>query len=102
MASLSRKSIYSTLCSLLKDTGIEIRRHVHISGYFVDIELRGCIHPTIIEYDENNHKYYDKKQEEQRELFLKRFGYNVVRVDDSIDPVESSAQIFKTLLSQIV
>lgn len=101
--SLPRKEslFYESLTSLLKDTGIEIHRHLYIAGYFVDIELQGPIHPTVIEYDENSHKYYSKDAEEQRELALKQLGYNIIRVNDSISPIESATKVFKSLLPQI-
>lgn len=89
---------YETLFYLLQNTGIEIQRHTYLAGYFVDIELHGNIIPTVIEYDENGHKYYSKEKEKTRENAFRQLGYNIIRVDDSLNPVESASLVFKQIL----
>lgn len=91
-------SFYSSLKSLLQCTNAEINRQVYIAGYYADIEVLGLNKPIIIEYDENNHKYYNKEKEELRENVLKSLGYSILRINDSLDPVSSASFIFKQLL----
>ena len=90
---------YDALYSMLKDTGIRINRHLYLAGYFVDIEL-DPIH-VVVEYDENNHKYYDKEKEDKRENVLKALGYSIIRTDDSVPPIESATAVFKQILPMI-
>ena len=91
-------SFYTVLESLLKDTNVVIKRQVYIGGYYADIELVGLENNVIIEYDENNHKWYDQNKEKQREDVLKSLGYTLLRIDDSSSPIESASLIFKQLL----
>ena len=83
-------SFYTALEALLKDTNVVIKRQVYIAGYYADIELVGLENNVIIEYDENNHAYYDKDMEKQRESVLCQLGYSVIRIDDSKTPLESA------------
>lgn len=91
-------SFYTALEALLKDTNVVIKRQVYIAGYYADIELVGLENNVIIEYDENNHKWYDQNKEKQREDVLKSLGYTLLRIDDSSSPIESASLIFRQLL----
>lgn len=92
-------SFYSALISLLSGTNITLKRQVYIAGYYADIEVIGLSKPIIIEYDENNHKYYNKDKEDLRGNVLKSLGYTILRINDSLDPVSSASFIFRQLLN---
>ena len=85
---------YSTLQSLLNQHFILLQRHLYLAGYFADCVLEIEDKKIVIEYDENNHKYYSKDKEMERENALRQLGYIILRVDDSIPPEQSALQIY--------
>lgn len=91
-------SFYTALFSLLNNTNAVLKRQVYIAGYYADIEVQGLDKQVLIEYDENNHRYYNKENEIHREHVLSSLGYTILRVDDSLDPVSSASHIFKQLI----
>ena len=88
---------YESLSTLLKNKGYFYNRHLYLAGYFVDIEVLGNFKHFIIEYDENNHAYYDKDKEKQRETALQQLGYHLIRIDDSKTPLESALIVLNQL-----
>ena len=89
---------YDVLSSLLKGTELSIQRHVYIAGYFVDVEITGDV-SVIVEFDENDHKYYDQDKEIIRENALRSLGYMILRVNDSVDMVESASEVYKKIIN---
>ena len=88
---------YEALSTLLKNKGYSYNRHLYIGGYFVDVEILGNNRHFIVEYDENNHAYYNKDMEKQRESVLCQLGYSVIRIDDSKTPLESALIVLNKL-----
>ena len=88
---------YESLATLLKDRGYSYNRHLYVAGYLVDVEVLGNFKHFIIEYDENNHAYYDKDKEKQRENALQQLGYHLIRIDDSKTPLESALLVLDKL-----
>ena len=86
---------YMYLQTLLQEEGIEIQRHVYLAGYLVDIEIPS-LH-IVIEYDENNHRYYDKEKEKIREQAIKQLGYSIIRIDDSLSPLRSAVFVYNSI-----
>ncbi len=41
----------------------------------------------VIECDENNHRYYDKSKEEEREIYIKAKGYELLRYNTNTDDI---------------
>lgn len=92
---------YDALLQMLKDSGLTLNRHLYLAGYFADIEIQGCNPPIIVEYDENNHRYYDQEKEKLRERIFNSLGYKIIRVNDSVPPIEAAASLFKQILPTI-
>ena len=92
-------TFYDILRSLLQVDSIECYRHVYLAGYYVDVEIP--LLSIIIEYDENGHKYYNKKKEQEREIALGQLGYTIIRVDDSLNPAESASLVYHKIVSNI-
>ncbi len=97
-------SFYDSLCSIFKCSrlkDIEIHRQVYLAGYRVDIEL---VVPEynksfVIEYDENNHKGYDQIKEKEREMAIRQLGYDIIRIDDKLNPVESASCVYHKIMN---
>lgn len=94
-------TFYEVLCSMLKDSGLVLNRHLYLAGYYADIEIQGISPAIIVEFDENKHRYYNKEKELKREQVFKSLGYNIIRVDDSISPIESATKVFRQILPLI-
>ena len=94
-------SFYDVLSNLLKNENMSIKRHLYLAGYFVDMEIQSDLlkQPIIVEYDENNHKNYNKEKEQIRENALKQLGYTILRTNDYISPVEAATHVYKQILS---
>lgn len=67
-------------CLLTLSPKLEIIRQFGVGKYAVDCLLDGRF---VIEFDENNHKSYNKELEKQREDFIINNGYKIIRVKDS-------------------
>lgn len=82
----SRKEIDFKECLIhfFSAFGYEVIHQYRVGVYYLDFFV-----PSInigIEYDENNHRYYDKSKEEERENFIKNsIGCKIVRISDEHD-----------------
>lgn len=82
----SRKEIDFKECLIrfFSAFGYEVIHQYRVGIYFLDFFI-----PSInigIEYDENNHRYYDKSKEEERENFIKNsIGCKIIRISDGHD-----------------
>ena len=77
------------------DPELKVSTQVNISdGIVVDAVIGDKI---IIEYDENNHLYYNKEQEAMRDFTLKRLGYNIIRISDKESNIKNIALICKKI-----
>ena len=82
----SRKEIDFKECLIrfFSAFGYEVIHQYRVGVYFLDFFV-----PSInigIEYDENNHRDYDKSKEEERENFIKNsIGCKIIRISDEHD-----------------
>lgn len=60
----------------------KIEEQVSCGGYYIDFVIDNKL---AIECDENNHCYYDKNKEIDREKFLRKSGYEVMRYNTMSD-----------------
>ena len=102
----SESSFYDSLYSIFKGSrleNIEIHRQVYLAGYRADIEL---VIPEynkyfVIEYDENNHIGYDQNKEKEREIAIKQLGYEIIRIDDKLNPIESASLVYHKIMDTL-
>lgn len=82
----SRKEIDFKECLIhfFSAFGYEVIHQYRVGVYYLDFFV-----PYInigIEYDENNHRYYDKSKEEERENFIKNsIGCKIIRISEEHD-----------------
>lgn len=78
---------------LIYDPFIIIKHQIQISGYIVDF----VINDLAIEYDEFEHKYYNKEKEVLREEMIRNEGYRVIRISNKKSNIENIALILKNI-----
>lgn len=95
----SRKEIDFKECLIhfFSAFGYEVIHQYRVGVYYLDFFV-----PSInigIEYDENNHRDYDKSKEEERENFIKKsIGCKIIRISDKHDNYYNLGIISKHIL----
>lgn len=83
---------------LFYNSSIKILYQVPISNYIVDF----IINDLVIEYDEFEHKYYNKQKEELKEKNILENGYRLLRISNKNSNIENIALILKNIQNETI
>lgn len=87
------------LKTILQEMNIPILVQFKLNNYRIDAYLSK--QNIAIEYDENNHKYYDKEQEIKREKFISEFlNATIIRVSDKDDDYSNIGKVLKAIFDK--
>lgn len=98
MKTSKEEEFYSDLWNIMTALNHTIKQHERIELSYGTVIIDFLIDNSLIaEYDENDHKHYDKDKEKLREAELKKLGYKFIRLSDRNSNSENIARIIRLL-----
>ena len=92
------EEFYSDLWNIITALNHTVKQHERIDLSYGTVIVDFLIDNSLIaEYDENDHKNYDKDKEKLREAELKGLGYKFIRLSDRNSNSENIAKIINLL-----
>lgn len=98
MKTSKEEEFYSDLWNIMTALNHVVKQHQKIELSYGTVIVDFLIDNSVIaEYDENNHKNYDRDKEKLREAELKGLGYKFIRLSDRNSNSENIARIIRIL-----
>ena len=98
MKTSKEEEFYSDLWNIMTALKHVVKQHQKIELSYGSVIVDFLIDNSVIaEYDENDHKNYDKNKENLRETELKESGYKFIRLSDKCSNSENIAKIINLL-----
>ena len=98
MKTSKEEEFYSDLWNIMTALNHTIKQHQKIELSYGTVIVDFLIdNSVIVEYDENDHKNYDKNKENLREIELKELGYKFIRLSDKCSNSENIAKIINLI-----